>query len=63
MTYGDIYKKAKGIIGEENIIDFRPATFSTDIDGINDSINVNIPNTIIIWLKNGDCIWYRAMEG
>ena len=53
MTYGDIYKKAKEIIREENIVDYRPAILD----------DVNVPNTIMIWLKNGDCIWYRAMEG
>ena len=60
MTYGDIYKKAKEVIGEENIVDYRPAVLSAEpfLDGV----NIRISNTIMIWLKNGDCIWYKAKE-
>lgn len=60
MKYEDIYKKAKEVIGEENIYDYRPAVFSALQGTFLDGVNVCIPNTIMIWLKNGDCIWYRA---
>ena len=62
MIYGDIYKKAKEIIGEENIVDYRPAIFSAEQNTFLDGVNISIPNTIMIWLKNGDYIWYRTME-
>lgn len=62
LTYEDIYRKAKETIGEENIVDYRPAVFSTEPDTFLDGIRVAIPNTIMIWLKNGDCIWYKAKE-
>jgi hypothetical protein len=59
MTYGEIYKKAKAIIGEENIVDYRPAILSTEQDTFLAGIAACVPNTIMIWLKNGDLIWYR----
>ena len=62
MTSENVYKKAKEIIGEENIEDYRPAVLSMEPDTFLDGVNAFIPNTIMIWLKNGDCIWYRAME-
>ncbi len=63
MKYEDIYNKAKEVIGEENIYDYRPAVFSAEQDTFLDGVNACIPNTIMVWLKNGDCIWYRAKEG
>ena len=59
MTFGDIYKKAKKVIGEENIVDYRPAVFSGNPDTMFD-FEVGIPQTIMIWLKNGDTMLYRA---
>ena len=59
MTYGDIYKKAKEVIGEENILDYRPAVLSTEPDTFLAGVEVCVPDTIMIWLKNGDLIWYR----
>ena len=58
MTYGEIYNKAKKIIGEENILDYRPAVFSGNPDSMFD-FETCIPNTIMIWLKNGDVMMYR----
>ncbi len=60
MTYGEIYQKAKGVLGEENILDYRPAVFEMMPESMLDGVRMCIPNTIMIWLKNGDCIWYRA---
>lgn len=63
MTYETIYKKACEVIGEENISDYRPAVFSTEPDSFLGGVERCVPNTIMIWLKNGDCIWYRAKDG
>ena len=60
MTYEAIYKKACEVIGEENIDDYRPAVFSAEPDTFLDGVERSVPNTIMIWLKNGDMIWYRA---
>jgi hypothetical protein len=59
MTYGEIYEKAKAVIGEENILDYRPAVLSTESDTFLAGVMACVPNTIMIWLKNGDLIWYR----
>lgn len=48
MKYRDIYRKAAMVIGEENIDDYRPA---------------DTPNSIIIWLKNGDTMTYHVKDG
>ena len=58
-----IFARAKAVIGEENIVDHRPAYVSTQDDGFLAGVEAFVPNTIMIWLKNGDCIWYRAEEG
>lgn len=58
MTYEDIYKKAKAIIGEENIVDYRPAVIG-DPDQV---IYAVVHTAITIWLKNGDVIIYRACD-
>ena len=63
MTYEEIFDKAKTIIGEENIVDYRPAVLSFEQDTFIDGVQVCVPNTIMIWLKNGDCLWYRAEKG
>lgn len=60
MTYGEIFDKAKAVIGEENILDYRPAVLSFEQDTFIDGIQICVPNTIMVWLKNGDCLWYRA---
>lgn len=62
MIYRDIYDKAAGIIGRENIEDYRPAVYavSTPIDN---AIMATNTETITIWLKNGDVIIYKSMEG
>ena len=62
MTDEEIYNKAKQVIGEENITDYRPAIFSTAPDTMCGEIELFVPNTIMIWLENGDVIWYRANE-
>ena len=62
MTYDEIFNKAKEIIGKENIDDYRPAVFSAEPDTMLDGVEQCVPNTINIWLKNGDVIWYRAKE-
>ena len=58
MTYGDIYEKAKAIIGEENIVDYRPAVIG-DADQV---IYAVVHTAITIWLKNGDVIIYRVCD-
>lgn len=60
MTYGEIYQKAKAVLGEENILDYRPAVLEVKQYNMRDGVRVCVPNTIKILLKNGDCIWYRA---
>ena len=60
MTYEAIYKKACEVIGEENIDDYRPAVFEAKPDTMLDGLEICVPNTIMIWLKNRDLIWYRA---
>ena len=62
MKYEDIYNKAKEVIGEENILDYRPAVFSAAPDTFLDGVEKCVPNTIMVWLKNGDSVWYRAVE-
>ena len=60
MTYEAIYKKACEVIGAENIDDYRPAVFEAKPDTMLDGLEICVPNTIMIWLKNRDLIWYRA---
>ena len=58
MTYEEIFERAKSVIGEENIDDYRPAI----IEGAPDTffeMGRCIPNTITIWLKNGDWLMYQ----
>lgn len=62
MIYGEIYEKAAALIGKENISDYRPATIEEELHG-DDGIVTNfkqicVPNTVCIWLKNGDIVWY-----
>jgi hypothetical protein len=54
MIYRDIYEKAASIIGRESIEDYRPAVYE---------VPAPMDNAITIWLKNGDVIIYKAMEG
>lgn len=62
MTYREIYDRAVTVIGTENIDDYRPATIEFASGSMLDVGEINAPNTIIIWLKNGDCIWYKAVN-
>ena len=62
MTDKEIYQRAKEVIGDENILEYRPAVFDTAEDTMLSGVSFCIPDTIMIWLKNGDCIWYRANE-
>lgn len=63
MTYGEIYERAVTVIGRENISDYRPAVYQGRLNGMFDfPQNTDIPNTIMIWLKNGDRMVYRAVE-
>ena len=63
MTYGDIFEKAVSIIGLENVNDYRPAVYEGRLNGMFDFPHATcVPNTIMIWLKNGDRIVYRAAE-
>ena len=62
MSDRDIFNKAKEIIGEENIIDCQPAIFMTETNTMLDGIECPVPNTLMIWLANGDVIWYRATD-
>lgn len=63
MTYHDIFERAASIIGRENISDYRPAVYEGRLNGMFDfPRTVYVPNAIMIWLKNGDRIVYRAVE-
>lgn len=63
MTYGEIYEKAVSIIGCENVSDYRTVVYEGRLNGIFDfPCAVDVPNAIVIWLKNGDRIVYRAVE-
>ena len=63
MTYGEIFERAVSIIGRENVNDYRPAVYEGRLNGMFDfPYNTDIPNAIMIWLKNGDRIVYRAVE-
>ena len=59
MTYAEIYNKAKEVIGEENIDDYRPAVIAGDPESFFE-FETCLKDTIMIWLKNGDTIMYRA---
>ncbi|MBR4334417.1 MAG: hypothetical protein IKP72_17230 [Clostridia bacterium] len=61
MEYKDIFDRAKAVIGEENILDYRPAVMEFAPDTFIRGQHL-IPDTIMIWLKNGDCIMYRYVE-
>lgn len=61
MTVKEVYEIAKSVIGEENIVDCRPAV----IEGAPDTFiegQFIIPNTITIWLKNGDWLMYQHVN-
>ena len=63
MTYGEIYERAVGLIGLDNVSDYRPAVYEGRLNGMFDFPRaVDVPNAIMIWLKNGDRIVYRAVE-
>ena len=63
MTYEEIYEKAISIIGRENVSDYRPAMYEGRLNGMFDFPKpTSVPNAIMIWLKNGDRIVYRAVE-
>ena len=52
MTYGDIYKEFKNVTNTPEVMidDYRPCVEMYDVP--------NIPNAIVIWLKNGAKIIY-----
>lgn len=54
MTYRNIFERAVSLIGRENIDDYRPAVYE---------VPAPMNNAITIWLKNGDVIIYKVMEG
>ena len=59
--YKDIFDRAKPIIGEENILDYRPAVMEFAEDTFITGQHL-IRDTIMIWLKNGDCIMYQYVK-
>ena len=61
MTYEEIFERAKSVIGEENIDDYRPAVIEGAPDTFFETWHC-IPNTITIWLKNGDWLMYQCRE-
>ena len=58
MEYKQIFERAKAVIGEENILDYRPAV-AEGAPGTFFEGQRMIPNTITIWLKNGDWLMYQ----
>lgn len=64
MDYREIYEKAAALIGKENISDYRPVMIEEELHGDDETMAyfdlICIPNTVSIWLKNGDVIWYRV---
>ena len=56
-----VYNKAKELIGEENILQYRPTVISGNPDTMFD-FEALIPDTITIWLRNGDTIMYRSND-
>ena len=63
MTYDEIYEKAVKVIGRENVSDYRPAVYEGRLNGMFEFPRKTcIPNSIMIWLKNGDRIVYRVIE-
>lgn len=63
MTYGEIFERAVTIIGRENVSDYRPAVYQGKLNGMFDfPQSTDVPNTIMIWLKNGDRMVYRVVE-
>ena len=62
MEYGEILERAKETIRSENIVDYRPAVMSLEPDTFLDGVEVCVPNTIMVWLKNGDSLWYRVKD-
>ena len=63
MTYGEVFERAVEVIGRENVSDYRPAMYQERLNGMFDFPRVvDVPNAVVIWLKNGDRIVYRAME-
>ena len=62
MKYGEILERAKETIRAESIADYRPAVMSLEPDTFLDGVEVCVPNTIMVWLKNGDSLWYRVKD-
>ena len=58
MTYGEIFEQfCKKFDLSVQVEDYRPA-FGLYIDGLDDC--TNIPNAIVVWLKDGAKIIYIA---
>lgn len=63
MTYHEIFERAVGLIGRDNVSDYRPAVYEGRLNGMfNFPQACCVPDAIMIWLKNGDRIIYRVVE-
>lgn len=63
MTYHEIFERAVGLIGRDNVSDYRPAVYEGRLNGMLYFPQARcVPDAIMIWLKNGDRIIYRAVE-
>ena len=63
MTYHEIFERAVSVIGRENVLNYRPAVYEGRLNGMfNFPLAGCVPNTIMIWLKNGDRLVYQAVE-
>ena len=54
----DILERAKKVIGEKNISDWRP----TVIGNYDEVVYALVPNAITIWLNNGDVLIYKYID-
>lgn len=54
-TYGDIYKEFCAKFSNLEVVDYRPAT-ETYVP----QLSTGIPNAIIVWLKGGSYVIYKA---
>ena len=61
MTYSEIFERAKSVIGEDNISDYRPAVIGGALDTFFKG-QCCIPDTITVWLKNGDWLMYQYVD-
>lgn len=54
-TYGDVYKEFCAKFPNLEVVDYRPAT-ETYVS----QLSTGIPNAIIVWLKGGSYVIYKA---